>query len=154
MEVTVENIRKQAESASLAKDYFVVEAEISRTGRISVFLDSEAEINIEDCALVSAHLSEAFGETLDKYELTVSSAGLDRPMTHIRQLKKHLTREVEIKKADGLKFIALLTGVEEDKITFSEKEIIKKGQKPRMKDPVTLSLKEIKSITPVITFKK
>ncbi|MBS1218385.1 MAG: ribosome maturation factor RimP [Proteobacteria bacterium] len=62
--------------------YEMVDLERSAKGALlRVFIDKSGGINVDDCALVSNHLSRLFAVENISYErLEVSSPGLDRPL--------------------------------------------------------------------------
>lgn len=77
------------------------------------------EITVDDCAKVSRALSEVLDEKdpiSDKYNLEVSSPGLDRPLTKLAHFGRFAGNEVKIETSvvvDGRKrFKGVLKGVE------------------------------------------
>jgi len=61
--------------------YQLVDWERSGRGLLRVFIDSPQGISVDDCALVSNHLTRWFAvENIDYERLEVSSPGLDRPL--------------------------------------------------------------------------
>lgn len=100
---------------------FLVELKINRSARksLQIFIDTDAGITIEQCALVSRHISK-FLETVEifdsPYELEVSSPGLDRPLTLPRQYQKNLGRVLQIHKTSGEQFVGELIAVQQDHI--------------------------------------
>jgi ribosome maturation factor RimP len=60
--------------------YELVHLELSR-GLVRVFIDQAGGVNVDDCAVVSNHLSRLFAVEGVGYErLEISSPGLDRPL--------------------------------------------------------------------------
>jgi ribosome maturation factor RimP len=60
--------------------YELVHLELSR-GLVRVFIDRAGGVNVDDCAVVSNHLSRLFAVEGVGYErLEISSPGLDRPL--------------------------------------------------------------------------
>ncbi|TCV90884.1 ribosome maturation factor RimP [Sulfurirhabdus autotrophica] len=71
------------ESTLVGLGYELVELEMSNRGKmLRIYIDSPNGIKIEDCTLVSNHLSRLLAVELDyDYDrLEVSSPGLDRPL--------------------------------------------------------------------------
>lgn len=110
---------------SLLKDekLFVVEVLVAlkrKPGKITVVLDGDAGVSVENCA----EISRALSEMLDKsdlvdgnYNLEVSTPGLDQPLKLKRQYNKNIGRILSVKHAEE-------TGVEEGKlILVTESEI-------------------------------
>ena len=60
----------------------LVDIELSPKGRqVRVFIDKPEGVDVEDCAMVSSHLTRLFAvEDIDYERLEVSSPGLDRPL--------------------------------------------------------------------------
>ena len=114
----------------LEEPFFFVDLELSSSGPgpvLRVFLDTDAGITIEECALWSRRL----GDFLDvrevfpsRYVLEVASPGLSRPLKRERQFRKNLGRELEIwlqepEEASGDHFTGRLTDVTEQGITLA-----------------------------------
>ena len=61
--------------------YECVDFELTPQGTLRIFIDNETGITVEDCAIVSNHLSRVFMvEDVDYKNLEISSPGLDRPL--------------------------------------------------------------------------
>lgn len=59
--------------------YECIDCELTVQGDLRIFIDKEGGISIDDCVLVSNHLSRLFTvEDIDYNRLEVSSPGLDR----------------------------------------------------------------------------
>ena len=77
--------------------------ELSNSGSVSclrIYIDKSEGINIDDCVLVSQQLTgllDVNNPIKGKYNLEVSSPGLDRPLFTDEQLKKHIGQIVMIK---------------------------------------------------------
>jgi len=83
-------------------DAFLVESHLNR-GRhrltIQVFVDTDAGIQISQCADISRRLGKAIEErnlVEQPYELQVSSPGIDRPLKFLRQYKKNIGRTYRV----------------------------------------------------------
>ena len=88
--------------------------------------DSGGEMNVEDCA----RLSRAISDVLDAadpiegdYTLEVSSPGIDRPLTRLKDYETYAGHEVRLeldRLADGRKrFKGGLVGVEDDNVALN-----------------------------------
>lgn len=99
--------------------YELVHVELPARGRlIRLFIDREGGVNIDDCTLVSNHLSRVLTvENIDFDRLEVSSPGLDRPLKSLQDFTRFAGREAELKlrlPLNGRKrFTGKLMGVEE-----------------------------------------
>jgi ribosome maturation factor RimP len=66
-------------------------------------LDSKTDITVDDCAKVSAALSDMLDEKdpiADKYSLEVSSPGLDRPLTKPAHFARYVGYEIKLETED------------------------------------------------------
>ena len=66
---------------------------------IEVFIDGERNISADDCAKVNRELNSLIEEQSlidSSYRLDVSSPGIDRPLTYLKQYPKHLNRKFDI----------------------------------------------------------
>ncbi len=112
------------------------------------FIDNEKGIKIEDCENVHRKIDPILDELNptgdDKYILSVSSLGIDRPLKTQRDFKKHVGKEIEISlyvKEDGKKnFKGVLKEFTTETITIDNE---KKS---------TFDLKKVANITPVLKF--
>ncbi len=70
--------------------YELVDVERSNHGKLlRVFIDKPEGISVDDCALVSNHLSHLFQvEGIEYDRLEVSSPGLDRPLRQLRDFQR------------------------------------------------------------------
>lgn len=92
---------------------------------LQIMIDKKdgSEINVEDCAKVSRALSTVLDEKdpiNDKYNLEVSSPGLDRPLTKLEHFVRFAGNEIKVETAvvvDGRKrFKGSLKGVEDENV--------------------------------------
>ena len=93
---------------------------------LRIFIDREGGIRIDDCELVSRHLSEALDQAdfMDQaYMLEVSSPGLLRPLKKDRDFEKNIGREVELHlfKAENKEkdFIGVLKAFDKESVTLT-----------------------------------
>ncbi len=79
--------------------YEMVALEMARPGGLlRVYIDRPTGIHVEDCALVSNHLTRLFAvEDVDYDRLEVSSPGLDRPLRKPADFQRFLAERVQIK---------------------------------------------------------
>ncbi len=91
---------------------------------IDVFVDSDEGLDIETLARISREvgfLLEAEDVMPGHYTLNVSSPGLDRPLTSLRQYRKNVNRQLRVhyRKADGsgnAEVVGRLANVDEEGI--------------------------------------
>ncbi len=103
--------------------YELVDLESSRSGLLRVFIDSPRGVTVDDCALVSHHLTRLFAvEGVDYERLEVSSPGLDRPLKRLEDFARFAGREATVKlklPVDGRRrFEGRVVGVEEGRVVL------------------------------------
>jgi len=140
--------------------YFIVDIQVSPSrnrSKITVLLDSDTGITIDECASISRRLGHQLEET-DLFNgaafvLEVSSPGLDFPLTMPRQYRKNIGREVYIVLNDGQTRRGKLDEVSDDRIILTETP----DKKPKKNDPppapVEIRLADIKRTTIQVSFK-
>ena len=88
----------------------------NKNPQFEIFIDSEDGISADDCAKFSRDLKNRLEDTefgeLD-YKLVVSSPGIDEPLRHLIQFKKHIGRDFKI------------SFEEEEKVSSIEAKLIK-----------------------------
>ena len=100
--------------------YEVVDLEISNRGKLlRLFIDKPGGVNIDDCAVVSEHISHllAVEHDIDYDRLEVSSPGLDRVLKKEADFERFAGSRVNLKvriPLDGRKnFSGKLLGIEQ-----------------------------------------
>lgn len=150
--ITEDQVKKLINDYFQGSDKFLVELHIKPINVISIFIDADTTISIEDCRELSRHLEQGLNREKEDFELTVSSAGLDRPLKLLRQYQKMLWKSLDIILNSGEKLSGKLvkadnTGIEiEQEIKLSKKETTLKN--------VVIHFDSIKTAKKVITFKK
>lgn len=103
--------------------YELVDLESSRSGLLRVFIDSPRGVNVDDCALVSNHLTRLFAvEGVDYERLEVSSPGLDRPLKRLQDFARFAGRDASVRlklPVEGRRrFEGRVVGVEGDRVVL------------------------------------
>jgi ribosome maturation factor RimP len=123
-------IRDISEAVAESHEAFLVDLTLRgerKTQVLEVFVDTDGGITADRCAAISRDLSARLDlENLlsSRYNLIVSSPGLDRPLKLRRQYKKNVGRNLKIRfvSAAGLQnFVGRLVEVSEEAITLQEK---------------------------------
>ncbi len=103
--------------------YEMVDLEVSNRGKLlRLFIDKPDGINIDDCALVSEHVSHllAVEHDIDYDRLEVSSPGLDRVLKKEADFQRFVGNKVQIRlrvPLDGQKkFVGVLRGIEQGNV--------------------------------------
>ena len=105
------------------KSNYLVEVKIAPGNIITVEIDDDEGVNIDDCVALSQHIESKFDRNTEDYELTVTSVGLTAPFKTLRQYKKFEGKEVEVlTKKINLKGVKRKTEIQED-LPFAYDEV-------------------------------
>ncbi|MFA8449248.1 MAG: ribosome assembly cofactor RimP [Bacteroidales bacterium] len=137
----------------LHPDKFMINLVIKPGNIISVFLDGDNGVAIEDCIELSRQIEGNLDREEEDFELRVSSAGLDTPLKLLRQYRKNIGRELDVTLLDQKVCRGTLKFVDENKIEL-EKKLSKRQIKEGVDAKIELSFDEIKESKVVITFSK
>ncbi|HHF3697326.1 TPA: ribosome maturation factor RimP [Haemophilus influenzae] len=102
--------------------------ECQRTGRfmtVRLFIDKDSGVTVDDCADVSRQVSailDVEDPIADKYNLEVSSPGLDRPLFTLPQFERYIGQDIavhlRIPVMERRKWQGKLERIEKDMITL------------------------------------
>lgn len=141
----------------LNKNIFVVELSISSRNNIQLEIDSEIGfVTIDDCVRVSRNIEHNLDREEQDFELSVSSAGIDKPLRHWKQYPKNLGRTLKVKSTSGETIEGELTKVGEKLIELTFEEVLKvegKKKKEKIQRTVQLPSEQIQEAKVVISFK-
>ena len=136
-----------------SENLFLVEVKSAPGNMITVLLDGDKGITIDNCTSINKALYKFIEETelfgSNNFSLEVSSFGVDRPLKLLRQYIKNIGRIVEVVLNDGAKLEGTLTQVNEVNIIIEEKT--GKGNKMKI-TTTTILFNQIKHTTVLITF--
>jgi len=117
--------------------FFIVEVQVSPSKirpKVTVLIDSDAGISIDECAEISRKLDdliEADELIPHAYTLEVSSPGVDYPLAMPRQFRKNIGRTLRVVLKDGAeKKGQLKSATEEEFVLVEEVKKKKKDQFP------------------------
>ena len=150
--ITEDKVTKLIHNLFKGTDKFLVEFSIKPINVISVFIDSDTTISIEDCRVLSRHLEHGLDREKEDFELTVSSAGLDRPLKLLRQYQKMIGKSLDIVMNGGDKLSGKLTKADKQGIEIEQE--IKISKKETTVKKVVIPFENLKTAKKVITFKK
>ena len=140
----------------LDENLYVVDLTISASNVIHVSLDKiSGRVSIEECMSISRNVEHNLDREKEDFELNVSSAGLDRPLVHWNQYKKHQGKRVKIVTTEGKKIEGQLVQVEQDFIRLENEKIVKiEGTKKKetLTEEFVLPFNQIKETKIVISF--
>lgn len=141
-----------------ARGCFLVDVTVSAANDIEVVIEKEAgTVDWDDCAAVDQAFHALFDQDVEDYALTVSSAGLDRPLKVFRQFEKAVGTKVDVKFRGGRRLVATLAAATPDSVTleYTALEAVEgKKKKEKVAHRDTCPLAEINSVTPYIEFDK
>ena len=96
----------------------MVQVTITRDNIITVDLDSDSSVDIDQCIMVNDAVLAAFDRDVEDYELTVGSYGISSPLLVRRQYDKNIGQEVEVLTRDGRKLKGVLTAADDEGFTI------------------------------------
>jgi ribosome maturation factor RimP len=107
-------------NAALAErpELFLVDFSINDANKISINLDSDQGVNLQDCIDVSRAIENQLDREEQDFSLEVASAGVSSPLKFIRQYKKNIGRTLKVKITDSADIEAKLVAADEEKITL------------------------------------
>ena len=113
-------------------DLFLIDLKISAGDDITVILDGDNGVSLQDCLDASRAIEFNMDREEHDFSLQVMSAGLSEPLSSPRQFRKNIGRELDILMNDSTKIEGELAKVDEEKITlilrYRKPKEIGKGQ--------------------------
>lgn len=118
--------------------------------KLLIWIDGDEGVTIDQCVAVNRFVSAILDEQEDlipgKYQLEVSSAGIDYPLQFYRQYKKNVGRSLKVSLKDGSEVKGELIAVDEKGITLLEAS--KKAERE-----VMISFEEMEQSKVLVSFK-
>jgi len=137
------------------KDLFLIDLKFSAGDDITVILDGDNGVSLQDCLDASRAIEFNMDREEHDFSLQVMSAGLSEPLSTPRQFNKNIGREIEIVLEDSSKIEGELSKVDEEKITlilrYRKPKDIGKG-KVDVEEEKEIPYYEIKKALVVIKF--
>ena len=149
--ITKDHIRKLAEKHISGTGIFLVDVRLSSTGRITVLIDRNEGVTIDDCVALSRYISQELGEEVGDFELNVSSPGLDMPLLVIEQYHKNEGRMVDVVSNDGSREKGTLMNVTHG--GFDLRVDTKQKNKEVASVIRSFNFEDVKSVKVIISFK-
>lgn len=97
-------------------DLFLVDLRIGKDNKISVFIDGDNGVKIQDCIDLSRVIEGNFDREVEDFELSVYSSGIGEPLLLKRQYKKNIGKNISVTTNDNERFEGELVEVDEEKI--------------------------------------
>lgn len=120
---TVAIINEHISNLLADKPLFTVSTKVSpERKKITIILDGDSLINIDDCTQLSRGLRNALEQDnfpVDDWEFTVMSPGADQPMALPRQFPKHVGRTLKVTTTDAQVLTGQLTEADSNQITLA-----------------------------------
>src|SRR5262245_54783101 len=119
--------------------------------KITVIVDGDNGITIDDCANISRALSDSINQenVLEDYNLEVTTPGADQPLKLPRQYTKHIGRNLKVELKDNAVVRGKLLEADASSITIEEEKKDKKAPASIKK----LTFDEIQKTLVMISFK-
>lgn len=136
-------------------DLFLVDLKVSVASDITIILDGDQGVSIQDCLDASRAIEFNIDREEQDFSLQVMSAGLSEPLTLPRQFQKNVGRDLEILLEDTTKIQGELASVDDEKVTlilrYRKPKDIGKG-KIDVEEEREIPYSEIKKALVVIKF--
>ncbi|MDR1814083.1 MAG: ribosome assembly cofactor RimP [Tannerella sp.] len=136
-------------------NYFLIDVSVTPDNVISVEIDSDDFVYIDDCADVSRYIEAHLDRDKEDYELEVGSAGITAPFKHFRQYVKNIGKEVEMELKTGVKLTGILKNADADGAVLTVPKKVKtegSRRKTVVNEDVTFNYNEIKQTKYLIRF--
>ncbi|MDP4291512.1 MAG: ribosome assembly cofactor RimP [Bacteroidota bacterium] len=153
--ITEELIRRITNELLEGSNKFIINVKVSSGNLITVVIDGDEPLRIEDCVEVSRHIEGNLDREVEDFELRVFSAGIDQPYVQLRQYIKNRGREVEVSLKDGSSVKGILLSANEQYIQL-EPKVAKRKKKATgipAEGTLTIPFSEIKQTREIISFK-
>ena len=154
--ITKEQITKVVTPKIDEEGLFLVEVNVSPSNQITVFIDGDKGVTIDQCISVSRFIEQSFDRDVEDYELDVSSAGLDLPLKVLRQYLKNIGRTLDVVLANGKKMTGKLVAASKEEVSLEvEQSVLLEGKKRKqmVTEIIKINLSEIKSTKIVVSFR-
>lgn len=136
-------------------DLFLVDLKVSVASDITIILDGDQGVSIQDCLDASRAIEFNIDREEQDFSLQVMSAGLSEPLALPRQFQKNIGRDLEILLEDATKIQGELASVDDEKITlilrYRKPKEVGKG-KVDVEEEKEIPYSEIKKALVVIKF--
>lgn len=141
----------------LDRGLFVVELSISPSNVIRLEIDAEEHsVSIDDCIRVSRNIEHNLDREEQDFELSVSSAGLDKPLRVYKQYPKNIGRTIHLRTKSSETIEGKLHAVNPEKITLVYQEVSKvdgKKKKEKIEKRIDVPFENIEEAKIVVSFK-
>lgn len=133
-----------AEQALEGSNNFLVDVNIGGTNNITIRIDGEKGVNIDQCAKVSRFVESKLDRDTEDFSIEVTSFGLNQEYKLKKQFFINKGKSVIVIDSNDKKHKGLMTDVAEDYIII-DRRLTKKQKKDRVESVIKLDYADIKS---------
>jgi len=151
--ITKEDIRKVAEPKIEELNGFFIDVKVNTNNVITLFFDRMDGVKIDHCSEISRHIEHHFDRDVEDYELTVCSAGLDKPFLVDQQYHKYNGKEVGVLLKNGKRKKGVILSYKNDILTLEVVKRKKGSKKSIIVEEVEIPKVDIKETKLKINFK-
>ena len=149
-------VQELLEAALAEREHlFLIDLSINDANKISVVLDGDFGVNLQDCIDVSRAIENNLDREEQDFSIEVASAGVSSPLKLVRQFKKNIGRTLKVKTIASEEVEAKLTSADDEKIILEwqarEPKKIGKG-KETVEKKLELPYENIKEAIVIISF--
>lgn len=134
---------------------FLIDLNFSETNKISVVLDGDTGVNLQDCININKFLDSGLEGEEVEFSIEVASAGLSTPLKLVRQYKKNIGRTLKVKTITQGDLEGVVATADDEGVTLSwsarEPKEIGKG-KITVQKTLKISYTDIKEAVVIISF--
>lgn len=135
---------------------YLVDVSVGTDNAVTVEIDNDNGVNIDDCVALSRHIESQFNRDLEDFELTVTSAGLTSPFKTLRQYKKYEGKEIEVLSKNGQKLSGVLKSSNNEGFTVTVTKMVKPEgakRKTEVQEDLFFNYNDVKYTKYLIRFK-
>jgi ribosome maturation factor RimP len=112
-------------------DNYLVEISVRTDNLISVEIDNDQGVSIDDCVALSRFIDEHLDREREDFELEVGSSGITSPFKVVRQYLKNIGKEVEMLLKSGIKLTGILKDADDNGATITVEKKVKAEESKR-----------------------
>ena len=151
--ISKEEIIKVADFKIKELGGFFVDAKVNTSNVITVFFDRMDGVKVEHCLEVSKYIEEHFDRDVEDYELTVCSAGIDKPFLVDKQYQKYNGKEVGVLLRNGKRKKGVILSFENEVLILQVGKKNKRNKKEKYFEELSIPKNQIKETKLKINFK-
>lgn len=154
--ISTEQVVQAAQAALEAGGLYLVEVKVAPGNIISVVVDADGPVGIDECIALSRHIEGQLDREQEDFELSVLSSGIGQPLLLARQYAKRVGRQLEVLRTDGQKLQGELIEVTPDGIglRYTAREAVEgKKRKQDVVHEVHIGFADIKRAHELVPFK-